>query len=229
MNRLIAAAVLSLSLSMGLSACADFQGDPGVFADDVIGRAAQTVSRFSVQDDKAEYRRFLKDAVAVAVFPRIIKGGFIGGAEMGTGVLLARQPDGRWGYPAFYTLGAGSVGFQMGLEDSEMVLIIRTQKGLESVLKHQGKLGAEVQTTIGLFGAGLEGSTTTAMGADIVAYSSSIVGLYGGANIEGAVLARRKDMNRAFYGEDVAPRDIVLGDARNPKADPLRKLIDPRG
>jgi len=164
-------------------------------------------------------------AVGVIIVPRLLKGGFIIGGEYGNAVLLAKKPDGNWSYPAFYTMGGGSVGFQIGLKDSQMIFVIRTQAGLEAILDDQFKAGAEAGIVVGTFGGSVEGASTTSMGADILAFSLDR-GLFGGGAIEGAVFAKRGDFNQSLYNEDIDPRAIVLnGTVSNPAADSLRATL----
>jgi len=172
-----------------------------------------------------ELNEAFNKAVGVIIVPRLLKGGFIIGGEYGNAVLLAKKPDGTWSYPAFYTMGGGSIGFQIGLKDSEMILVIRTQTGLEGILKDQFKAGAEAGVVVGTFGGSIEGASTTSMGADILAFSLDR-GLFGGGAIEGSVFAKRNDLNKSFYGEELDPRIIVMDDtAINPEADSLRATL----
>ncbi|WP_051609647.1 lipid-binding SYLF domain-containing protein [Terasakiella pusilla] len=164
-------------------------------------------------------------AVGVVIVPRLLKGGFIVGGEYGNAVLLSKRPNGSWSYPAFYTLGGGSVGFQIGLKDSQMIYVIRTQAGLEAILDDQFKAGAAAGIVVGSFGGSVDGSTTTSMGADILAFSLDR-GLFGGGAVEGAVFAKRADLNQNFYAQTVEPRQIVLeGMVSNPAADSLRATL----
>ncbi|WP_135081240.1 lipid-binding SYLF domain-containing protein [Terasakiella sp. SH-1] len=166
-----------------------------------------------------------KNAVGVVIIPRLLKGGFILGAEYGNAVLLAKRQDGTWSYPAFYTIGGGSVGFQIGLKDSQMILVIRTHVGMEAILQDQFKAGAEAGVVVGMFGGSVEGAATTAMGADIVAFSLDR-GLFGGGAIEGSVFAKRDDFNQTLYGQPVTPRQIVLENmVSDPAADNLRSTL----
>lgn len=168
-------------------------------------------------------------AVGVIIVPRLLKGGFIIGAEYGNAVLLVKKPDGTWSYPAFYTMGGGSVGFQIGIKDSQMILVIRTQAGLEAILKDQFKAGAEAGVVVGTFGGSIEGASTTSMGADILAFSLDR-GLFGGGALEGSVFAKRNDLNESFYGEALDPRAIVMdGNVKNPEADSLRATLSALG
>ncbi|NVK18654.1 MAG: lipid-binding SYLF domain-containing protein [Methylocystaceae bacterium] len=172
-----------------------------------------------------ELNEAFNKAVGVVIVPRLLKGGFIIGGEYGNAVLLAKKPDGRWSYPAFYTMGGGSVGFQIGLKDSQMIYVIRTQAGLEAILDDQFKAGAAAGVVVGSFGGSVDGSTTTSMGADILAFSLDR-GLFGGGALEGAVFAKRNDLNQSFYAQPIEPRQIVLdGAVSNPAADSLRSTL----
>jgi len=172
-----------------------------------------------------ELNAAFKEAVGVIIVPRLLKGGFIVGGEYGNAVLLGRKEDGTWSYPAFYTIGGGSVGFQIGVKDSQMILVIRTHTGMEAILKDQFKVGAEAGIVIGMFGGSVEGASTTSMGADIVAFSLDR-GLFGGGALEGSVFAKRGDFNQALYGQDIDPREIVInGKVSSPDADSLRATL----
>lgn len=176
-----------------------------------------------------ELNEAFKEAVGVIIVPRLLKGGFIIGAEYGNAVLLVKKTDGTWSYPAFYTMGGGSIGFQIGLKDSQMILVIRTHTGLEAILKDQFKAGAEAGVVVGTFGGSVEGASTTSLGADIVAFSLDR-GLFGGGALEGSVFAKRNDLNKAFYGEEFDPRVIVMeGNVGNPEADSLRATLSALG
>ncbi len=171
------------------------------------------------------FDEMLAEAQGVVILPGVVKVGFLLAAEGGNGVLVARDGAGNWGYPAFYTMGGGSIGLQAGGQFSEMILVLRNRGAVESLIEHQGKLGADMEVTVGVIGAGMEGAVTTNLGADIVVFSQAI-GLYGGVSVEGSVLARRIDYNEAFYGAGATPRAIVIeGKYSNPKADPLREAL----
>jgi len=192
--------------------------------DGVIRNAELTLASFKTSQEKPlqAFRSEMKNAAGVIILPGVFKGGFIVGGEYGTGVLVARTPGGGWSYPAFYTLGAGSIGLQAGGEISEMIMVIRSPEALDAVLKHQGKLGAELGITVGTVGSGVEAATTANMGVDIMVYSRS-VGLFGGGALEGAALVRRNDYNTVYYGEGVTPEAIIMGDMHsNAGAEGLR-------
>jgi len=194
-----------------------------------IVSAAQTVfERFKASGDKPmdEFRALLPQAQGVVILPGLLKGGFIVAAEGGNGVLVAKDASGRWGQPAFYFLAAGSVGLQVGAQATDVVVLVFSPGALASIIEHQGKLGADLGLVIGTVGAGVEASTTTNIGADIMAFSLGI-GAFAGGSLEAAALIRRNDLNEVFYGQAVTPGDIVLqGRVQNPAADGLRAALD---
>ncbi|HME24580.1 MAG TPA: lipid-binding SYLF domain-containing protein [Acetobacteraceae bacterium] len=184
--------------------------------------AIQDMVNQSLSDDP---RRMLGRARAVMICPRVFKAGFFFGAEGGACVLLARAGNGTWSYPAFYGMGSGSFGLQIGIQDAQFIMLIMTEKGLRAVLDSQFKLGADASLAIATIGAGIQGSTTAAFGADIVAFSQAR-GLYGGVSIEGSLMGQRSEANRAYYGHDMGTRQIVIDmQASNPGADPLRDVL----
>ena len=212
--------------ALALGTCADIKADPQSLPQVLIKRATETIDRFKTLPELAAISEHIALARGVVVLPTVVKAGFLGAAEGGHGMLLVRDPAGQWSYPAFYTLGAASFGFQAGIQDTEVVLVLRTEKALQAVLDHQGKFGADTGITVGFMGLGVEASTTTNLGADVLAFSHSKLGLYGGVSLEGAALVRRKDFNEAYYGPGATPRAIVIeGKFVNPGADGLRAAL----
>lgn len=176
----------------------------------------------AVMDD---FRNLLPKAQGMVILPGLIKGGFIVGAEAGNGVLLAKNAAGDWGQPAFYFLASGSIGLQIGAQATDVVMLVFSQDAIASIIAHQGKLGADLGLTFGTIGAGVEVSTTTNVGADIMAFSQG-VGAYAGGSFEAAALIKRNDLNEVFYGRPVTPEEIVLqGQVQSPAADALRAAL----
>lgn len=169
--------------------------------------------------------KIMPDAKGLIIVPELVQGGFIVGAAGGRGVLLARTRPGDWSYPAFYVMGSGSIGLQVGGKVSEIVFIIRTEKGLNAILDKKFKFGAEAGVTMVAVGAGFEGATTAAVGGDIVAFSNS-AGLFAGASLEGSYIDADNDWNSLYYGPGATGRAIVI-DRRftNPGAEPLRQYL----
>ncbi len=170
-------------------------------------------------------RHLLRKARAVLVCPRIFRAGFIVGGSGGGCALLARDSQGNWSYPAFYGMGSGSVGFQIGIQDSAVVMMILTDKGLGAIMDSQFKFGGDANITVATIGAGLEGATTADLGADIVAFSQGR-GLFAGITLQGSILSSRTEWNHTYYGRDMGARQVILEMAgRNPGAEPLREVL----
>ncbi len=176
---------------------------------DVIDAARNSVHKLRSDPDLGALNTLLARAKGVLVFPSLLKAGFFFGAEGGSGVLLARDERGTWSAPAFYTMGSGSFGLQFGVQQSENVLVIMTDRGLEKVLSTQFKLGLDAGVALGPVGRGVAAATTLALGADIYAYSNAR-GLFGGVALDGSVIYPRDDWNRAYYGQPVSAREIVI-------------------
>ena len=192
----------------------------------LVNRASKTIDRLTRHEDLPSLKKYLSKAAGVAIFPKTYKAGFIFGAEGGNGILIARKPDGMWGYPVFYSLVGGSWGLQAGAQRSSLLLIIRNKKAVESIVRHQGKLGADFGIAVGSIGRGIEGATTTNLAADILTFSDS-TGLYGGISLEGTAMIRRNDLNQQFYGKKVETSSIILEHAhKNKFAEDLRLLLN---
>ena len=192
----------------------------------MVSRAANTVERLrSDAHMQEDITRLLGRARGVLIVPDLVKGGFIFGAEYGTGVLLVRDQVGSWSGPAFYSIASGSLGLQIGLQDAASLYVIMSDGGLSAIMNNRMKLGADAGVAIVVVGAGASASTTTNAGADIYAFNSA-VGLYGGVSLEGSGILPRESWNAAYYGGTVSPEDILLGrKTDNPQADRLRDLL----
>lgn len=227
LSRILLAGAL-LGPALAVSGCAALQPtSPGQKAEQLVHKSQAVFHDFWTSSEKpmVKMRALWPDVRGVVLLPGVLKAGFIVGAEGGSGVLLARDSSNNWSQPAFYTLAAGSVGLQAGGQSSDVALLIFSEKAVRSLIRHQGKLGADMGLTIGTLGAGMEVSTTTNVGADILAISKSI-GAFAGASLEGAVLIKRNDLNHAFYAQAVSPGDIVLeGRVSNPATDALRATL----
>jgi SH3 domain-containing YSC84-like protein 1 len=161
-----------------------------------------------LRHDKAfgNAKQLLRQAKAVFIVPKLIKGGFIVGGEGGNGVIMVRS-RGSWSAPGFYAIGAVSFGLQAGLEQSEMIMLIMTQKGLDGVLHDNFKIGAQAGISVVTLGSGVEGAIGGASLPDVVVWSSS-TGLYGGLTVDGSVIRARRAVRRPqqFSCCAVAPR-----------------------
>jgi len=220
--------LLLLGVAVFVAAGCALNADKQTEAEALVANARWTVESFKRREDQSTelFKANLEKAEGVIIFPNVTKGAFFVGAEGGSGVLLMRNDDGSWGYPAFYTLGGGSLGLQLGGQSSQVVLLLRSKKAVNAIIDYQGKLGGDVQVTIGDLGSGLEASTTTNFGADIVGFAHA-QGVFMGFSLEGAVIGRRSDLNSAYYGVGRATPDEIIKQRKhwNTQADPLRQAL----
>ncbi len=170
-------------------------------------------------------RRFLERARGVMICPNIFRMSFMFGGSGGGCVLLARDGAGSWSDPAFYSMVSGSFGFQAGVQDVQLMLFIMTPRGLTAIMDSQFKFGANASITLATLGAGVEGATSTALNADIVAVEKSS-GLFAGLSLQGSALSFDSTGNRIYYGQPVGVQDITVAmRVNNPAADPLRATL----
>ena len=220
MRRTLMVAVAALALAVPQLAKAAAEQE-------VVNDAAVAVQSLTTSSGvAANARDLLGRARGVMIIPTLVKGGFIFGGQGGTGVLLSRDPQtGAWSYPAFYTMGAGSFGLQIGVQVSKIMLIIMNDRALNAVMEHEFKLGAEAGIAVATLGGGAEFSTTAAGGADIYALAES-QGLFGGVAIQGGIVKPEADNDHAYYGPNVTAQDIVVRrTAKNPGAETLRTAL----
>lgn len=195
-----------------------------VEAQGIVDKAKATVNNLAADPNLPAFRTYAARAKGMLIVPTMVKGGFIIGASGGSGVLIGRDEKLGWSYPAFYTLGSVTFGLQIGGEVSEIALLVMTQSGMDSLLASSAKLGGDVSIAAGPVGAGAKAQTT-----DILAFSRT-KGLYGGINLEGAIIDVRDDWNRDYYGKEVRPTDIMVKrSVSNAAADDLRAAVAKAG
>ena len=194
---------------------------------ELIDKAVLSVKKITARTDINNFvKGYLRQAKGVLVIPALLKAGFFVGGEGGSGVLLAKGKGGQWSYPAFYTMGAASFGIQFGGLVSETMLIIMTSNGLNSIINNKVTLGGELNAAIGPHGFGIEGATSTSLGADIITYSVG-KGAFLGGGLEGSVIDKQDSLNQGYYKDPQAtPEAIVLqGRYKNADADRLRDTL----
>lgn len=220
MLRKIFSAGIAAALSLALAAAPAAAGDKRQEATDLVADAAETLTYFA-NDSAFEPMWSLADqAKAIVIIPESWRAGFMFGASGGDAVMIARNKDGTWSQPTFFAVGSGSFGFQAGVEKSEVVLLVMTQRGMEHLLSTSVKLGADISLAAGPVGAGAKAQTT-----DILAFSRSR-GLYGGVSLEGAILKTRKNFNKAYYAAEVTPAEIIYkNEVYNPASASLQNSV----
>jgi len=181
-----------------------------------------TVFQSFISDPNMEwFRAHVKEAKGIFIVPQMIRAGFLVGGSGGEGILVARDPkSGIWSYPAFYTMSSISVGLQVGAEVSEIILMIMTDHGMNSMLSTSFKLGGDATLAAGPVGGGAKVAT-----ADIFAYARS-KGAFVGVSVEGAMIKTHDSHNTSYYGDRVSVVDVLIRRSKtNKQADNLREVI----
>jgi lipid-binding SYLF domain-containing protein len=159
-------------------------------------------------------QHILERAEAIVVIPSLVKGGFILGAQHGRGVMSVRDREtGKWSDPGFVALTGGSIGWQIGVQAVDLVLLVMNTDGVKELLDNEFKLGANASVAAGPVGRQGEASTDASLSAQILAYSRA-KGLFAGLALEGASLRVDRDANQAFYRKTISTDDMVRGVSR---------------
>src|SRR5215831_6851391 len=181
----------------------------------LVNAADATLAHFLSDPDMNWLQQNLRRAKAIMIAPEVAKAGFIFGGSGGRAVTLAREPKtGHWAGPAFYTMATASVGFQAGISVSEVVTLVMSEKGLNSLLAPSVKLGGDASVAAGPIGAGAKADVV----ADFITFSRS-KGLYGGLNLDGTVLSISNEWNETYYNKKgILPPDILVRTSAHNKA-----------
>ena len=181
-----------------------------------IWDANQVLKEVMMAPEHSIPEELLAKCQAIAIYPSVLKGGFIIGARFGKGVVLKKDDSGKWGPVAFSTLGGGSIGFQIGGSATDLILVVMNERGVHGLLSNNFTLGADANLAAGPIGRSSEAATDLSLKAGILSYSRSR-GLFAGVALDGAVLTQDNNSNSLYYGKPVTGADILLGDAVEPK------------
>jgi lipid-binding SYLF domain-containing protein len=183
-------------------------------ASDRVQSAADVLDQIQSAPDSGIPNEILGSAECVAVVPSMFKGGFIVGAKYGRGLASCRTPKG-WSSPAFFTVTGGSVGFQIGGQAVDLVMLIMNKDGMKHLLSSQFALGADASVAAGPVGRHAEGNTDWKMRAQVLTYSRAR-GVFAGVSLNGAVVKPDKDSTREFYGHMVTSNAALTGEVEAP-------------
>src|SRR5438309_11663095 len=185
-------------------------------ASDRAQAAADVLNEIESAPDAGMPQEILGKAECVAVVPSMLKGGFIVGGKYGRGLASCRTPKG-WSAPAFFTITGGSVGFQIGGQAVDLVMLIMNNDGMQHLLTSKVALGADASVAAGPVGRHAEGNTDWKMRAQVLTYSRAR-GIFAGVRLNGAVLKQDKDSTRDFYGHMVTFKAALTGEVEPPAA-----------
>ncbi len=169
----------------------------------------------------------LRNAGGIAIIPGVIKAGFILGGRYGTGVLLVRDEQGRWSNPSFISLTGGSIGWQVGVESIDIVLVFKSGRSIDRIVHGKFTLGADASVAAGPVGRQASAATDVQLKSEIYSYSRSR-GLFAGLALEGAALQIDEEDNDALYGSKGRDVRNILSDritTEHPEVEKLRRLL----
>lgn len=205
--------VLGAVLISGLMATrpvyAQVQIDPAVQELQTVNASRNTLDQFSGLQIESIPQGMLAQAEGIAIFPNMIKGGFIFAGNYGKGVLMVRNADRSWSPPAMCAMGGGSLGFQVGVQAADIVLVFATPQSLQNLLQgNKVTLGADASVALGPIGRQANAGTDARLGAEIYSYARSR-GLFLGVSVSGADISIDNDANAKLYGRfGVTPSDV---------------------
>lgn len=196
--------------------------------DERLGQAKEVFQQIMDTPDKGIPQGLLDRSVCIGIIPGVKKLAFVVGGSHGAGYVLCRKNEGRgpWGPPAGFSISGGSFGLQLGVSDTDFVLLFMNRDGIEKLLQDKFTLGADASVAAGPVGRTAAAGTDAQMTAKVLSYSRS-KGLFVGLALDGAVLSPSSEDNRALYGEKISTRDLLLdGNIAPPaSADPLLQAL----
>jgi SH3 domain-containing YSC84-like protein 1 len=191
-----------------------------------LQRATEVFSEIMRTPDKGIPEDLLNKSECVAIVPGLKKAGLGLGGKYGKGVLMCRKPDRSWTAPSFITIEGGSVGFQIGYTQIDVVMLIMNRKGVEKLIDDKFTVGADASAAAGPVGRQTAAQTNIRLDAEILTYSRA-KGLFAGVSLDGATLRQDKDDNRDFYGKVIDARKILIegSEAMPAEARPLASAL----
>jgi len=192
--------------------------DREIKIDDRLDASAETLTDMMMASDHGIPHDLLDKAKCVVVIPGMKKVGFIFGAKFGSGFAVCRRPgNAGWSAPAAMRVEGGSVGFQIGASETDIVLLVMNDGGMRHLLSDKFTIGGEATAAAGPIGRDAAAQTDALMNAEMLSYSRAR-GLFAGISLEGATLRPDEDADRELYHRDATNREILTGDFKTPQA-----------
>jgi lipid-binding SYLF domain-containing protein len=202
----------------GTLTTASFAADREIKVDDRLDASADTLTDMMQASDRGIPHDLLDKARCVVVVPGMKKAGFIFGAKYGRGFATCRRAGGSgWSAPAAMRVEGGSVGFQIGASETDIVLLVMNDGGMKHLLSDKFTIGGDASAAAGPIGRETTAQTDAMMNAEMLSYSRSR-GLFAGISLEGATLRPDEEANHELYARDSTNREILTGDFKTPAA-----------
>jgi lipid-binding SYLF domain-containing protein len=219
---------LLLMSVIGMVGTYAFAGSAREDSVDRLDRSVNVLHAIMATPDKGIPEEVLSTAKCIVVVPDLIKGGFVFGGKHGRGVATCRTANG-WSAPAFVSVGGGSWGLQIGVEDVDLVMLVMNDQGLQHLLSSKFQLTGEGSVAAGPVGRHASAGTDWKMNTEMLTYSRS-KGVFAGLTLEGAVVEQDNDSTHAIYGKHMMFRNILSGKATTPRsADAFLKAVSEAG
>jgi lipid-binding SYLF domain-containing protein len=219
---------LLLISALGMVGTYAFAGSAREDSVDRLQRSVTVLHAIMAAPDKGIPEEVLSGAKCILVVPDLIKGGFVFGGKHGRGVATCRTADG-WSAPAFVSVGGGSWGMQIGIEDVDLVMLVMNDQGMQHLLSSKFELTGEGSVAAGPVGRHASAGTDWKMNTEMLTYSRS-KGVFAGLTLEGAVVEQDNDSTHAIYGKHMMFRNILSGKAATPRsADAFLKAVSEAG
>jgi lipid-binding SYLF domain-containing protein len=200
----------------GTMSTVGYAADREIKVTDRLDASADTLSDMMKASDKGIPQDLLDKAKCVVVIPGMKKAGFIFGAKYGQGFAACRRSGGTgWSAPAAMRVEGGSVGFQIGASETDVVLLVMNDGGMKHLLADKFTIGGDATAAAGPVGRAASAQTDAMLHAEMLSYSRSR-GLFAGISLEGATLRPDEDTNRELYSRNATNREILTGDVKTP-------------
>ena len=202
------------SLAILLGVCLTLPTQAATREERRVANATEVLNRLLRIPEQSIPPTLLSSAYAVAVIPGVVKAAFGVGARHGKGILIVRRADNRWSNPAFIALTAGSFGFQIGAQATDIILVFKSRRGIDGLVNGTLTLGADASIAAGPVGRATSAATDVQLKAEVYSYSRSR-GLFAGVSLEGSGVTIDRKANAAYYGApDMTPERIFASAAR---------------
>ncbi len=172
--------------------------------------AMEVIEAFNSIPENKIPEKLLRNAEAIAILPGLLKAGFVLGGKHGKGIVSVRSKDGTWSNASFISITGGSIGLQAGIQSIDVILVFKSRKSVEGLVRGKFTLGADASATAGPVGRTAEAQTDLELNAEIYSYSRSR-GLFAGISLSGAVLDIDHKANASIYGKDTTPHRVFSG------------------
>jgi lipid-binding SYLF domain-containing protein len=204
-------------LAVAIAGSTAFAADRAIKVEDRLDASAETLTDMMKASDKGVPQDLLDKAKCVVVVPGMKKAGFILGADYGRGFAACRRPGGvGWSAPAGVRMEGGSIGFQIGATETDVILLVMNDGGMRHLLADKFTIGADATGAAGPVGRDITAKTDVSLQAEMLSYSRTH-GLFAGVYLQGATLHADGSTNKELYGRDAANREILTGDFKTPE------------